>query len=398
MPAHSDTMTAASILGEVTDFVRQHVITLEQEFLAHGYPGIAESLQALRGRAQQLGLWAPFLPIEHGGMGLALHHFAPISAALGYSPLGHYALNCQAPDAGNMELLCAHGSEQQKERFLLPLIRGETRSCFAMTEPEFAGSNPLHMATIATRDGDDYIINGHKWFTTGADQSAFTIVMAITGVDANPYERASLIIVPAGTPGYEHVRLIPVMGDEGAGPFSHSEVRFNDCRVPRTNRIEAEGAGFRLAQQRLGPGRIHHCMRWIGVCERAFDLMCRRAATRELSPGKTLASRQTIQNWIAESRAEIDAARLLTMDTSKKLDAQGARAARCQISQIKFHVAAVMQRVLDHAIQIHGAAGLCDDSLLSHWFRHERAARIYDGPDEVHKSVVARELLAHYST
>lgn len=397
MPAHSETMTAASIHGEVTEFIREQVIPLEPAFLAGGYSAVAEQLHAVRKRAQEQGLWAPFLPIAHGGMGLALRHFAPISAALGTSPLGHYALQCQAPDAGNMELLASHGDTRQQQEYLAPLMRGETRSSFAMTEPEFAGSNPVHMATTATRDGDHYVINGHKWFTTGAHQSAFTIVMAITDLTAEkPHERASLLIVPDGTPGYEHVRRIPIMGETGAGPYSHSELRFADCRVPRANRIGAQGAGFRLAQERLGPGRIHHCMRWIGICERAFELMCRRAASRELSPGKMLASRQTVQNWIAECRADIDAARLLTLDTARRIDAEGARAARRHISQIKFHVAAVLQRVLDRAVQVHGAAGLCDDSLLAFWYRHERAARIYDGPDEVHKTVVARAVLGEY--
>ena len=397
MRAHSETMTAASILAEVAAFVEREVIPLEAPFLAQGYGAVAEDLEKLRTRAQEQGLWAPFLPIEHGGMGLTLRHYAPISAALGFSPLGHFAMNCQAPDAGNMELLCAHGSDRQKEEFLKPLTRGESRSCFAMTEPEFAGSNPLIMATTAVRDGDDYVINGHKWFTTGADDSAFAIVMAITGDEENnAYDRASLIIVPAGTAGYEHVRLLPVMGEAGSGPFSHSEVQFNDCRVPRANRIGEQGAGFRLAQERLGPGRIHHCMRWIGVCERAFDLMCKRAATRELAPGKLLGSRQTIQNWIAECRAEIDAARLLTMETARKIDTVGAKAARREISQIKFYVADIMQRVLDRSIQTHGAAGITDDLVLAQWYRHERGARIYDGPDEVHKSVVARQVLGPY--
>ncbi|MBT8136875.1 MAG: acyl-CoA dehydrogenase family protein [Gammaproteobacteria bacterium] len=391
-------MTAASILREVAEFVDKEVIPLEPAFLAGGYSAVAEQLHTVRRSAQSQGLWAPFMPVEHGGMGLALRHFAPISAALGASPLGHYAMQCQAPDAGNMELLASHGDARQHQEYLGPLMRGETRGSFAMTEPEFAGSNPVHMATTASRDGDDYIINGHKWFTTGAHQSAFTIVMAITDVAAEkPHERASLLIVPDGTPGYEHVRRIAIMGEKGAGPFSHSELRFTDCRVPRANRIGAQGAGFRLAQERLGPGRIHHCMRWIGICERAFELMCRRAASRELSPGKMLSSRQTVQNWIAECRAEIDAARLLTLDAARRIDAEGARAARRQISQIKFHVAAVLQNVLDRAIQVHGAAGLCDDSLLAFWYRHERAARIYDGPDEVHKSVVARAALGDYA-
>ncbi|HET6764180.1 MAG TPA: acyl-CoA dehydrogenase family protein, partial [Longimicrobiaceae bacterium] len=211
-----------------------------------------------------------------------------------------------------------------------------------------------------------------------------------------PHARASQILVPAGTPGFRIVRNIPVMGDVGEDYFSHAEVRFEGCRVPVENRIGAEGAGFLLAQDRLGPGRIHHCMRWIGICERALDLMCRRAAERELAPGQPLASRQAVQHWIAECRAEIDAARLLTLDTAVRIDAGGARAARVQISAIKFHVAGVLQRVVDRALQAHGALGMTDDVLLAFWYRHERGARIYDGPDEVHKSVVAREILKAY--
>jgi alkylation response protein AidB-like acyl-CoA dehydrogenase len=206
-----------------------------------------------------------------------------------------------------------------------------------------------------------------------------------------------MIVVPAETPGFRIVRNIPVMGDAGEDYFSHAEVRYEGCRVPAANRIGAEGAGFLLAQERLGPGRIHHCMRWVGVCERAFDLMCRHALGRELAPGEPLAGQQAVQHWIAESRAEIDAARLLTLDAAARIDAHGARAARVQISTIKFYVAGVLHRVLDRAVQVHGALGMTDDLLLSFWYRHERAARIYDGPDEVHKSLVAREVLKAYA-
>jgi alkylation response protein AidB-like acyl-CoA dehydrogenase len=221
--------------------------------------------------------------------------------------------------------------------------------------------------------------------------------MAVTNAEARrPHERASQIIVPTGTPGFRLVRNISIMGEAGEGYFSHAEVVYEDCRVPVANLIGAEGSGFRLAQERLGPGRIHHCMRWIGIAERAFDLMCRRAAERELGPGDALGTRQAVQHWIAESRAEISAARLLTLDAAEKIDRGGARAARVEISTIKFYVAGVLQRVLDRAIQTHGGLGMTDDILLSFWYRHERGARIYDGPDEVHKSLVAREILKGY--
>jgi alkylation response protein AidB-like acyl-CoA dehydrogenase len=296
-----------------------------------------------------------------------------------------------------MEVLMSHGTPEQKETFLAPLARGDVRSCFSMTEPEHAGSNPVWMSTTAARDGDQYVINGHKWFTSGAEGAAFAIVMAVTDADeANPYKRASQIIVPTDAPGFRIVRNVSVMGEEGSDYASHAEVRYEDCRVPRRNLLGREGEGFRIAQERLGPGRIQHCMRWVGVCERAFELMCERAARRELAPGVPLGSRQSVQEWIAESRAEITAARLLVLHTAERIDREGAAAAREDISLIKFFVAGVMHRVLDRAVQTHGALGLTDDTVLAYWYRHERAARIYDGPDEVHKSVVARSVLRKY--
>jgi alkylation response protein AidB-like acyl-CoA dehydrogenase len=276
-------------------------------------------------------------------------------------------------------------------------MRGEIRSCFAMTEPEYAGSNPVEMATTAVRDGDHYIINGHKWFTTAADGASFTIVMAITDPkNENPYSRASMIVVPLDNPGYKLIRNIPIMGDVGEDYLSHGEVQFTNCKVAVTNLIGEEGKGFALAQARLGPGRIHHCMRWIGICERAFDLMCKRAVSRQLKEGKVLAQQQAIQFWIAESRAEINAARLMVLNAAHSIDKEGAKAAKDEISMIKFFVADVLMKVVDRAIQVHGGLGVTDDTLLSFWYRHERAARIYDGPDEVHKSSLAKSILKKY--
>ncbi|HVI03690.1 MAG TPA: acyl-CoA dehydrogenase family protein, partial [Enhygromyxa sp.] len=272
----------------------------------------------------------------------------------------------------------------------------EVRSCFAMTEPDKAGSNPVWLSTTARREGDEFVIDGHKWFTTAADGAAFAIVMAVTEPDAAAHARASMLIVPTDTPGFERVRNIPIMGEAGHGWASHAEVRFTSCRVPAANMLGFPGAGFLIAQARLGPGRIHHCMRWIGICERAFDMMCRRAATRELAPGKLLGEKQTIQNWIAESRAEIDAARLAVLHAAWRIDAVGQKAARVEVSAIKFHVARVLRDVLERAIQTHGALGITDDTVLSFFYRHERGAQIYDGPDEVHKAVVAREILRGY--
>jgi len=380
-------------LSDIRSFIDERAIPLEREFLARPFVELEPKLQQLRAEVKKRGLWAPHLPTDLGGGGLSLTEFAHVSAALGETPIGHYLFNAQAPDIGNCELLHAHGSAEQKKTWLEPLARGEIRSCFAMTEPEFAGSNPVWLATTARRDGDDYVIDGHKWFTSSADGAAFTIVMAVTAPDAKPHERATQIIVPMDASGLELVRNISVMGEKGSGYSSHGELRFTGVRVPVANRIGAEGAGFALAQERLGPGRIHHCMRWIGICERAFKLMCERAATRELSPGHKLGEQQAVQHWIAESRAEIDAARLLVLDTAQQIEANGAHAARDRISLIKFYVAGVLQRVLDRAVQTHGALGMTDDTPLAWWYRHERGARIYDGPDEVHKSAVARRIL-----
>jgi alkylation response protein AidB-like acyl-CoA dehydrogenase len=386
----------SELLGAIRSFIAKRALPVERAFLSRPFVELEPQLNALRGEVKRLGLWAPHLPAELGGRGLSLTEFAHVSAALGETPIGHYLFNAQAPDIGNCELLHEHGSSGQKAAWLEPLARGEIRSCFAMTEPEFAGSNPVWMATTARRDGDDYVIDGHKWFTSGADGAAFAIVMAVTAPDAKPHQRASQIIVPMNAPGLERVRNISVMGEEGSGYASHAELRLTGVRVPVSNRIGAEGAGFALAQERLGPGRIHHCMRWIGICERAFRLMCERAATRELSPGHKLGEQQAVQHWIAESRAEIDAARLLVLDTASQVEAQGAHEARDRISLIKFHVAGVLQRVLDRALQTHGSLGMTDDTPLAWWFRHERGARIYDGPDEVHKSAVARRILKEF--
>ena len=265
-----------------------------------------------------------------------------------------------------------------------------------MTEKEYAGSNPLYMNTGAHKEDDGYVINGTKWFTSGADGSNFAIVMCQTDRDANPYKRASLLIVPTDTEGFQLLRNIPVMGSAGSGWASHGEVRYHNCRVPLSYLLGPEGAGFDLAQSRLGPGRIHHCMRWMGICRRALDMMCRRAVSRKLSSQKLLADQQTIQHWIAESKAELEAARLMVLSTARKIDTEGSHAARMDISMIKFFCAGILSRILNRALQVHGSLGMTDDLVLAYWYRHERAAHIYDGPDEAHKSRVARHLLKPY--
>jgi alkylation response protein AidB-like acyl-CoA dehydrogenase len=377
----------------MSEIVDRELVPLEDRFLAGPWASLLPDVEAIRDSIRDEGLWAPQLPERLGGMGLDLLDFAVVSETLGRSPLGHFAFGCNAPDAGNAEILLEHGNEEQQVRWLEPLARGEIRSCFSMTEVDQPGSNPIMMDTTAVRDGDDYVINGRKWYTTAADGAAFAVVMAITDPDAPPRERASIIIVPTGTGGFELVRNLSVMGHVGDGVFSHAEIRYIDCRVPITNRLGTEGRGFAIAQERLGPGRIHHCMRWLGICGRAFDLLLERAATRPIAPGKVLADREIVQTWVAESNAEIEAARLLTLRTAWRIQQAGWKAARRDISMIKFVVANTMQNVVDRALQAHGGLGMTDDTLLAFYYRQERAARIYDGPDEVHKLALGRHLL-----
>jgi alkylation response protein AidB-like acyl-CoA dehydrogenase len=384
------------ILATIREFVEKEIIPLEPLLLNHEYESAMAQLEEKRKLAKSLGFWLPQIPREYGGMGLTLAEHGMVSEVLGRSILGHYALNCQAPDAGNMEILIEHGTPEQKEKYLMPLLAGDVRSCFSMTEPENPGSNPTWMSTTAIKDGADYVVTGNKWFSTGADGAAFAIVMALTDPKADKYKRASQIIVPTDTPGFKLVRKTSVMGERGAGWISHCEILYDGARVPQSNLLGAEGAGFAIAQERLGPGRIHHCMRWIGICERVFDLMCEQAVRREVAPGHPLAEQQTIQNWVAESRAEINSARLMVLDAAQKIDAQGQYAAREEIGLIKFYVAGILQRVLDRSLQTHGALGMTDETPIAFFFRHERAARIYDGPDEVHKRSVAQKILQQY--
>lgn len=386
-----------SLVADIKAFLQEKVLPLEPKLVTTPFHKNLTKLKELRAQVKQRGWWAPPLPISQGGMGLSLVEFAHVSEVLGTTPFGHYIFNCQAPDIGNMELLLQHASTELQQTYAQPLIRGEIRSCFSMTEPEHAGSNPTVMSTTAVREGNDYVINGHKWFTSSADGAAFAIVMAVTNPDHDSlYQRASMIVVPTDTSGFRIARNISIMGEAGSDYASHAEVYYENCRVPVSNRIGEEGQGFTLAQQRLGPGRIHHCMRWIGICERAFDLMCHRAAQRSISANTYLGHQQFVQQWIAESRAEIDAARLMVLKTAYGIDQQGAKAVRNDISAIKFFVAKVLHQVLDRAIQVHGSLGITDDLPLAYWYRHERGARIYDGPDEVHKASLARQILKNY--
>jgi acyl-CoA dehydrogenase len=384
------------LLARIATFVSEHVIPAEREVFERGFVASNAQLEDLRARVRREGMWGPQIPKELGGLGLGLVEHGLVSEQLGKSPFGHYVFGCQAPDAGNLEILHKYGTPEQKSKWLEPLAKGELRSCFSMTEPENPGSNPTMLSCTARKDGDHYVIDGHKWFTSSADGAAFAIVMAVTDPTAAPHGRASMIIVPTDAPGFERVRNIKIMGDAGDGWASHAEIRYTNVRVPVANRLGPEGAGFLIAQERLGPGRIHHCMRWIGVCERVFDTMCRHVVHRKIDGDKTLATRQIAQAWVAEARAEIDASRLMVLHAAWTLEQKGFHAARDQVSLIKFYVAGAMMKIIDRAIQLHGALGISSDTVLAFYYVHERGSRIYDGPDEVHKMVVAKRILQRY--
>lgn len=370
----------------------EHSLHWKMEATGPAYPLAVKKVQA---KAKSLGYWAFHLPKDAGGAGIPFMHYVLVNEILGRSPFGPVCVGSQAPDSGNAEILWRHGTEEQKARWLRPLVAGDIRSCFSMTEPEVAGSDPKLLRTTAVRDGDQYVMNGHKWFSSGAHGASFAIVMAMTNPEnPEPHLRFSMIIVPTDTPGFCIERGVPVMGDDDN---HHAEIRFEGCRVPLTARLGPEGMGFVISQDRLGPGRIHHCMRWLGVAERAFELMCRYATQREMF-GSSLARKANVQDWIAEARADIHAARLMTLHAAWKIDTEGAQGAREEISLIKFFGARVLQSVVDKAIQVHGAAGVSEDLPLSMFYRQARLARIYDGPDEVHKMVVARRILARYES
>ena len=380
-------------LAQQRAFVIDRVQPLEPLLLQGDWEALERGVAACRDEVRARRWWAPHLPPFEGGSGSGLVSLGLISEVLGRSPLGHFVFGCQAPDAGNAELLAKYGSPVQREQFFEPLVAGDVRSCFLMTEPEFAGSNPTQMGTTAVREGDEFVINGHKWFATAADGARFGICMAVTDPEADKYRRASMILVETDRPGFTLVRNIPVMGHPGRGFFSHGEVRLENVRVPVANLLGEPGAGFTMAQERLGPGRVHHCMRWLGICRRALDEMIAHVRVREVKPGLPLARLGSIQDWIAESAAEVEAARALVLMTAWTIEQEGFRAARERVSMIKYYTANVLQRVVDRALQAHGGLGVTDDRILAFFFREERAARIYDGPDEVHRMAVSRRLL-----
>jgi acyl-CoA dehydrogenase len=370
-------------------FMEEHVYPNERQLRTDDQ----ELIRALQAKAKDAGLWAPHVPAEAGGTGQGFLAYAHLNEEIGRSSYAQLVFGCQAPDAGNAEILHLFGTPEQKERWLFPLVAGEMRSFFSMTEPEVPGSDPTTLQTRAVRDGDEWVIDGHKWFSSGADGAAFGIVMAVTEPDAPPHARASQIVVPADTPGVDVVRPIPVMGHAGSGWSTHCEVFYRDVRVAVENTLGEPGDGFRIAQKRLGPGRIHHVMRWLGQMQRAFELLCSYSLEREAF-GSRLADKQTVQNWIADSAAGIHASRLMTLDAARKID-EGDEA-RVEVSVIKFFAAQVLHDVIDRAIQVHGARGLTDETPLAEMYANARAARIYDGPDEVHRMVVSRRILKEF--
>jgi len=390
---------ARALHGELADFVSNRVIPSEHEYERHlEQPGqrwmIPPIIDTLKSEAQQRGLWNLFLPDARFGAGLSNLDYAPLAEVSGQSLLAPETINCNAPDTGNMEVLLHYGSPAQQERWLQPLLAGRTRSAFAMTEPEVASSDATNIATKIERDGDHYVVSGRKWWITGAmdPRLDFFIVMGVTQADGEPHRRHSQIIVPKATIGVSIVRPLHLFGFDDA-PHGHAEVVFDRARVPADNLILGEGRGFEIAQGRLGPGRIHHCMRLIGLAQRALEAMVDRARKR-VAFGRPLAEQGMVREAIALSRCEIEQARLLTLQAAQVLDIAGVRGAKDQIGMIKIVAPRMAQQVLNRAIQIHGALGVSEDHFLSKAYAGARALSLADGPDEVHITALAKAMLA----
>jgi acyl-CoA dehydrogenase len=385
-------------LDWMTGFVREEIWPLETVLEELGWEGLTRAIAPLRDEVKGQGLWAAHLDPELGGQGFGQVKLGLMHEILGTTPIAPLVFGNAAPDSGNSEILALAGTAEQKERYLYPLLAGDLKSAFSMTEPDTAGSDPTLLETSAVRDGDQWVINGHKWFSSNGSIADFLIVMAVTDPDARPHQRASMLIVDADTPGVRVVRDVATM-EHPADTFgrygNHAEIYYEDVRVPADALLGMQGAGFLIAQQRLYPGRIHHCMRWLGVARRAFDMLCERSLYRH-AHGTTLSKHETVQNWIADSAAQMQAARLMTLHAAWVMDTDGVAAARKEIALIKFFGAQVLHDVVDRAVQAHGALGYSTDLPLEAMYRYARGARFYDGPDEVHRASVARQILREY--
>jgi acyl-CoA dehydrogenase len=387
----------------VSEFMYTHVYAAEAVYAQQldGGPSrwaIPPVMEELKAKAKTDGLWNLFLPKHEYPDGFTNLEYAPLCEIMGRSPIGPEAFNCSAPDTGNMETIIRYGTAEQKKRWLEPLMQGTMRSCFAMTEPEVASSDATNIRTEIRRDGGDYVINGRKWWSSGAmdPRCKIAIVMGLTNPEAKPYQRQSMILVPLDTPGVRVLRHLSVYGYDDA-PHGHAEVLFENVRVPASNILLGEGRGFEIAQGRLGPGRIHHCMRMIGIAERALETMCRRAQSRTAFR-KTIAEQGVTRHWIAESRMEIDQARLLTLHAARMMDEVGNKAARAEIAMIKVVAPNMATKVIDRAIQVCGGGGVSQDFHLAFAWARARAIRLADGPDEVHRETIAKLELAKHPT
>jgi acyl-CoA dehydrogenase len=385
----------------ITAFIDEHVYPAEPVFerqleAAADRWNELPIMTELKVKAKTAGLWNLFLPKRHFPDALTNLEYAPLCEIMGRSPIGSEPFNCSAPDTGNMETLILYGTEEQKRRWLAPLMEGRIRSCFAMTEPAVASSDATNIRAEIRRDGDHYVINGRKWWTSGAmdRRCEIAIVMGMTDPRAEPHHRQSMVLVPLDTPGLKVERALTIFGYDDA-PHGHAEVTFEDVRVPASNILLGEGRGFEIAQGRLGPGRIHHCMRLVGVAERALESMCQRAISRSAF-GRAIADHGVTRHWIAESRIEIDQARLLTLHAAHMMDTVGNKAARAEIAMIKVVAPNMAQKVIDRAIQVCGGAGVSQDFHLAYAYARTRVLRLADGPDEVHRETVAKQELRKY--